>query len=232
MSTVTAVIPAHNEAETIGATVAAVRRIAAVDDIVVVDDGSSDETAAEAENAGAGKVVVLERNRGKGAALSAGIAAARGDTLLFLDADLGESAAHSLPLIQAVLSGETDMAIAILPAVQAKDGSRAGGFGFVLRLARWGIRRLTGRTMKAPLSGQRALRREVVGRMKRLDRGFGVEVGLTIDALRGGFRVEEIPAPLTHRATGRDVKGFLHRARQFSDVFLAIARRAVSPRKS
>ena len=232
MSTVTAVIPAYNEAETIGATVAAVRRIAGVDDIVVVDDGSSDETAAEAENAGAGRVVVLEQNRGKGAALSTGIATARGDVLLFLDADLGESAAQSLPLVEAVLSGETDMAIAILPAVQTKEGSRAGGFGLVLKLARWGIRRLTGRTMKAPLSGQRALRREVVRRMKSLDRGFGVEVGLTIDALRGGFRVEEIPAPLTHRATGRDVKGFLHRARQFCDVLLAIARRAVSSAKS
>ena len=227
MSTVAAIIPAYNEADTIGVTVAAVRRIAGVDDIIVVDDGSVDATASEAEKAGAETVVELERNRGKGSALDAGVAAANADILLFLDADLGESAAHALPLVQATLSGDTDMAIGMLPAVQTANGSKSGGFGLVLALARWGIRRLTGRTMKAPLSGQRALRREVIRRIKGFDRGFGIEVGLTIDALRAGYRVEEIPVPLTHRATGRTVKGFLHRARQFYDVFTAIARRAL-----
>lgn len=230
MSTVTALIPAYNEEDNIGATIAAVRRISSVDEIVVVDDGSSDKTANEARAAGADKVISLERNKGKGAALEAGIHAASGDVLLFVDADLGESASHAFALVQAVLSDEADMAIAMLPAVQTKSGSKSGGFGLVIRLARWGIRRLGGRAMKAPLSGQRALRREALGQSPRLDRGFGIEVGLTIDALRAGYRVEEIPTPLTHRATGRDIKGFFHRGRQFVDVMLAILRRLFARR--
>ena len=224
MSAVTAVIPAYNEQDTIGATIAAVRRISSVDEIVVVDDGSSDKTADEARAAGADKVISLDCNKGKGSALEVGIGAASGEALLFVDADLGESASHAFALVQAVVSGEADMAIAMLPA-QTKSGSRSGGFGLVLRLARWGIRRLGGRVMKAPLSGQRALRREVIGQSPKLDRGFGIEVGLTIDALRAGYRVEEIPAPLTHRATSRDIRGFLHRGRQFADVLSAILRR-------
>ncbi|MDO8585502.1 MAG: glycosyltransferase family 2 protein [Armatimonadota bacterium] len=224
MSNVSAIIPAFNEADTIAATVAAVRRISAVTEIVVVDDGSPDNTAEEARKAGADKVIRLQRNLGKGGALMAGVAAARAGVLVFLDGDLGDSASHSLPLIQAVVSDETDMSIALLPA-PAKAGGKSGGFGLVLRLARWGIRRLTGRTMKAPLSGQRAMKREVIERVKKLDRGFGIEVGLTVDALRAGWRIEEIAVPLTHRATGRDVSGFLHRGRQFLDVLLALARR-------
>jgi len=225
LSAVTAVIPAYNEQDTVGATITAVRRISLVDEIVVVDDGSSDKTADEARAAGADRVISLEHNKGKGSALEVGIGAASGETLLFIDADLGESASHAFHLVQAVVSGDADMAIAMLPAVQTKSGSRSGGFGLVLRLARWGIRRLGGRVMKAPLSGQRALRREVIGQSPKLDRGFGIEVGLTIDALRAGYRVEEIPAPLTHRATGRDIKGFLHRGRQFADVLSAFLRR-------
>ena len=231
MRVVTAIIPAFNEADTIGATVVAVRRISTVDEIVVVDDGSTDQTAERANSAGADTVIRLDQNAGKGAALMAGVAAAKGDVLVFLDGDLGDSASHSFPLIQAVLSDETDMSIALLPTTQATGGGRSGGFGLVLKLARCGIRRLTGRTMKAPLSGQRAMKRKVMDRIKKLDGGFGIEVGLTIDALRAGFRVEEIPAPLTHRATGRNVSGFLHRGHQFADVFLALARRAVGLRR-
>jgi len=227
LSKVSALIPAYNEARTIAATVAAVRRISAVDEIIVVDDGSSDSTVTLAQEAGADVVVTGERNEGKGAALMKGMSSASGDILLFLDADLGESACHGIVLAQAVISGETDMAIAILPTVQTSGGGRSGGLGLALRLARWGIRLFTGRTMKAPLSGQRALRREILERVGKLDPGFGVEVGLTIDALRAGYRVEESPAPMTHRATGRDVHGFAHRARQFRDILMVLARRAL-----
>jgi glycosyltransferase involved in cell wall biosynthesis len=228
---VTAIIPAYNEADTIAATVAAVRRISTVDEIVVVDDGSGDQTAEEANAAGADTVIRLDRNAGKGEALMAGVGAAKGDVLVFLDGDLGDSASHAFPLIQEILSDEADMSIAILPSTMATGGGKSGGFGLVLKLARWGIRRLTGKTMKAPLSGQRAMKRKVIERVRRLDGGFGIEVGLTIDSLRAGFRVQEVPAPLTHRATGRNVSGFVHRGHQFADVLMALGRRAMGLRR-
>src|SRR5215831_19375486 len=103
------VIPARNESERIAATVGAVRRIAGVDLVIVVDDGSVDGTGAEAATAGA-IVVRHARNRGKGAALESGAAAIsaieasqatgqpRGPRhLLFLDADLAETAEHAGP---------------------------------------------------------------------------------------------------------------------------------------
>ncbi|HEV2952100.1 MAG TPA: glycosyltransferase family 2 protein, partial [Actinomycetota bacterium] len=58
--------------------------------------------------------------------------------------------------------------------------------------------------------------------------GFGVEVGMTIDAVRAGFRVVEIPIEgLSHRPTGRGVRGFAHRARQGADILAAVAARAI-----
>src|SRR5262245_24313351 len=97
------------------------------------------------------------------------------------------------------------------------------GFGLVEGLAGWGIRRSTGRRMDRPLSGQRAIRREA-GSMG-FARGFGVETAFTIDALRAGYRVVEVPCEITHARTGRDPAGFAHRARQGVDVVRALASR-------
>jgi len=212
-----AVIPARNEADRIAATLGALAAVEGVDEVIVVDDGSTDATADAAAMHGA-RVVVHARNLGKGAALETGVRSARGEILLLLDADLGDTAAQAALLLDPVRRGEADMAIAMFPVVPG----RGGGMGLVVRLARWGIRRAAGREMAAPLSGQRALKREVWDRARHTDRGFGVETGLTIDALRAGFRVVEVPTTMTHRVTGRDVRGVVHRARQFRDVALAL----------
>jgi glycosyltransferase involved in cell wall biosynthesis len=222
---VSVVIPAYNEELLVGATVRALCDLPGIAEIVVVDDGSTDRTAQAAEEAGA-RVVRSGTNRGKGAALAAGIETARGGILLLLDADLGDSAGQAACLLEPVRTGRADMTIAAFPVVPGKGG----GFGFVVRLARWGIRRAAGREMAAPLSGQRAVRREVIERVGGFAPGFGAEVALTIDALRAGFRVEEVPTTMTHRVTGRDWKGFRHRARQFLAVARALwARRAGGP---
>ena len=83
-----------------------------------------------------------------------------------------------------------------------------------------------GVAVAAPLSGQRAMRRDVLDAVGDLAGGFGVEVGLTIDAAQAGFRVMEVPVAMRHRETGRDVAGFLHRGRQLVHVARALARRA------
>jgi hypothetical protein len=92
--------------------------------------------------------------------------------------------------------------------------------------ARWAIRSLTGRELGAPISGQRALRGDVLARLLPFDNGFGMETGMTVDALRAGFRLEEIEIDLEHRATTRTLRGFLHRGRQL----LAFARAYLSRR--
>ena len=217
---VCAVVPAHNESGRIAATIAALRMIEDVDEIVVVDDGSRDTTVGEAERAGA-RVIRLGRNAGKGAALARGVAATNAGILLLADADLRSSAANLRVVLRPVVADEADLAIAAPPR---DDGP--SGFGLVEGLARWGILRLGGRRMDRPLSGQRAVRREVVDAARGFARGFGVETAFTIDALRAGYRVIEVPCEITHARTGRDPAGFLHRGKQGFDVARALASRA------
>jgi glycosyltransferase involved in cell wall biosynthesis len=217
---ISVIIPAYNEAERIEKTLCALHEIPDLEEILVVDDGSTDSTAQIADRAGA-TVLRLPQNRGKGHALTLGVQATRGDILLLLDADLGESATEAVKLLAPVLNDEADMTIATFPVIPGAGG----GVGLVVRLARSGIRRITGRAMIAPLSGQRALRRAVLNETEGFAGGFGAEVGLTIDALCAGFRVLEVPTEMTHRITGRDAGAVRHRARQFLAVLCALQAR-------
>ncbi|MEN6370633.1 MAG: glycosyltransferase family 2 protein [Armatimonadota bacterium] len=226
MSRVAVLIPAYNEADRIADTIKAARGIEGIDEILVIDDGSTDDTSGQAEAAKADRVVVLPSNKGKGKALEAGIAATDAGIILMLDADLASSAKAAEALLEPVTSGRADMTIAVLPSVK-----NSGGFGFAVGLARWGIQKFTGETMSAPLSGQRALKKEIVERMGGFDYGFGVETGLTIDAFKMGYKVEEVPVGISHRTTGRTMKGFIHRGEQFRDIARALLVRAVGIRR-
>lgn len=220
-------IPAHDEEQRIGDTVKAALSIPGVTRVVVVDDGSKDETARVAEDAGA-KVVRLVFNVGKGAALEAGASRIEdADIVLLLDGDLGETARQGELLLAPVLAGEADMVVATFPRPEGK-----AGFGFVMRLARWGIRRFggTGFDAQAPLSGQRALTNACLMATRPFATGYGVEVSLTVRALRNGLRITEVPTTMAHAATGRDVKGFTHRGKQFVHVALALTRLAFERR--
>jgi len=224
---VAVLIPAHNEAERVGATVLAARSIQGVTRVVVVDDASSDDTARCAEEAGA-KVVRLAFNVGKGAALDAGASRVEdADVVLLLDADLADTAAQAASLLEPVASGLADMTIATFP----RPGGKAG-FGLVKGMARWGISRMGGGfEAQAPLSGQRALTRTAMMVGRPFAFGYGVEVALTVRALRAGLRVIEVPTTMAHAATGRDVAGFVHRGRQFVHVCLALVKLAFEPRR-
>lgn len=221
---VTALVPAHNEGTRIADTVRAIARVGAIDTILVIDDGSSDGTSSAAEQAGA-QVLRLERNVGKGAALDAGLALVEPQVqiVVLLDGDLGDSADQAGLLLAPVIDGAADMSIAMFPRPTKK-----AGFGLVMRVARAGIVRLGGPfEANAPLSGQRALNRTALDVCTPFAFGYGVEVALTVRALRAGLRIVEVPTTMTHAATGRNLQGFIHRGRQFLHVVKALARLAL-----
>ncbi|MGG1663924.1 glycosyltransferase family 2 protein [Brevibacillus sp. NRS-1366] len=209
MKKVSVIVPAFNEEEAIVATLRAIRERTFCHELIVVDDGSEDETARLAKE-WADTVISTPQNRGKGAAVQAGWQHASGDVVMLLDSDLRESAAEAAHLLSPVIDGACDMAVAVLPPPQKK-----AGMGLAKGLAHHGIRILTGFEARAPLSGQRAFRRELLQRVGRLDKGFGVEVGLTVDALRAGYRVLEVPVMFLHRETGNDWSGYCHRGKEF-----------------
>lgn len=224
---VCALLPAYNEAMRITSTLLALRARREIHWVVVADDGSQDDTASLARAGGADLVLSLP-NGGKGAALSAAYQAARemGDIFLLLDADLGASASEAVKLLPLLWNHEADMTIGLLPADPdfARTGQR-GGLGLVVRLARWGIARRTGHVFEQPLSGQRAVRREVLEQLGgTFAPGFGVEVALTVGALRQGFRVREVPTQFRHHVTGGDWRSLRHRARQLWDVARVVLR--------
>jgi len=216
----TVLIPALNEEERIAATVKAARHIPGVTRVIVVDDGSTDQTSKHAEEAGA-LVIKAEKKLGKGGALNLGLSHFSGDYLLLLDADLGATAGEGKKLLTAVAKGQADLVIGRFPTGEVKSG-----FGFLLFFAQRIIRRFTGLTLTAPLSGQRALNQKALqGLGGKFDKGFGVEVAMIIDLARKGLVIKEIPVAMAHRKTKRDFSGFLHRGRQFWDVCAVVLKR-------
>jgi glycosyl transferase family 2 len=219
-----AIVAARNEADSVAATLGALRSAMPDLELWLADDASADGTAEIAMTAGA-KVVSRGRPHGKGANVSAGAEAMLSDGLapaavLLCDADLGTSAAQLVRLVEAIEAGECDLAIA---SFARREG---GGFGIALSFAGWAIRRLCGAEPAAPISGQRAMRGELLRELLPFAAGFGLEIGMTVDAVRGGARLGEYELDLEHRATGRTAAGFAHRAAQLRDfVKVYLARR-------
>ncbi len=218
---VVALVPAHDEAERVGATVRELVHLAGVESVVVVDDGSTDATASVALGAGA-TVLRIPRRAGKGSAMEGALRRlAPADIWIFADADLGASASGLSVVLAEVLEGRADLAIAAFPA------AAGGGFGTVKRAAALSIEKLCGFRAGEPLSGQRAISSGCLAAVRPLAGGFGVETAMTIDAVRAGFRVVEVAADLSHRPTGRSLAGFVHRGCQGAHIARAVAARAL-----
>jgi glycosyltransferase involved in cell wall biosynthesis len=225
------IVAAYNEADRIGATLDALARAFPGAPLWVADDGSTDNTLEIARAAGA-RVVRSERVIGKGAAVTRAALDAlndaspseqggAGETVFVLcDGDLGESAAQLGALADAVRRGETDVAVA------AFTRRLGGGAGLAVGFARWAVRSRCGLHTTAPISGQRALSGTALRDVLPLAPDFGMEVGMTIDAVRAGHRVAELELDLAHRATGRTPAGFLHRALQLRDFVRVYRARA------
>ncbi|MGI6513881.1 MAG: glycosyltransferase family 2 protein [Syntrophomonadaceae bacterium] len=208
---VAAIVPAYNEENRIASTLKAIQEIPEINVIRVVNDGSTDRTAEIARESGV-EVVNLTANVGKGEAINRGVRGVEADVFIFLDADLGDTAREAARILRPVLNGEADLCVARFPPPKKK-----GGIGMVKRLAAWGIAR-EGMIAREPLSGQRAMTSQVLQDILPFHSGFGIEVGMTIRALRRGYRIIEVPVQMSHAETGRNLKGFIHRGRQFLDV--------------
>jgi glycosyltransferase involved in cell wall biosynthesis len=233
------IVTAYNEADRIGATLDALAIGFPGAPVYLADDGSSDETPQIARERGA-RVIRSERVIGKGGAATVAArealadAAAEGEAadeeapardaiFVLCDGDLGSSAVELRALAQAVQRGDAQIAVA---AFSKRVG---GGVGLALGFARWAIRRRCGLQTSAPISGQRALSASALADVLPFAHGYGMEIGMTIDAVRRGHRLLEIELALEHRASGRTLAGFAHRGRQLVDflrVYLARGRLA------
>ena len=202
----TILVAARDEEAVIAQTVTTLRRAFPDAEVIVADDGSRDRTADTAEAAGA--IVLRLPRRGKGQALSAAERAAAPGRLLLCDADLEGD-------VTQLVSGDADLTVA---AFAERIG---GGFGIAKRVARDLIELLGGMRTDEPLSGQRSLSPAARAACFPVAAGFGCEVRMTIDAARSELDVQEVELSLRHRATRRDARGFLHRARQLRDVVYA-----------
>jgi len=215
------IVAARNEADRIGETVKALKEAFEGARIWVADDGSTDGTGDVALAAGA-HVVRRKKPHGKGGNMTAAAEAMlsapeRPAIVMVCDGDLAGSAARLAPLVDAVESGRCDLSVAMF---RRKVG---GGFGVALGFARWAIRKRCGFVADAPISGQRAMRTEVLEDVLPFARGYGMEIGMTVDAVRAGHTVAEIELELSHRATGKTLSGFLHRGRQLVDFIRVYA---------
>jgi len=203
---VAAIIPAYNEGPRIASVLDVVRASPLVDEIIVVDDGSDDDTAEVARAHGA-NVIRLGENTGKGGAVARGLEATLGDVILFLDADLiGLTVDHVNALIEPVCSGEADMTIGIF-------GNGRTATDLAQALTPW-------------LSGQRAIKRSVLEGLELDISRFGVEAVLTRHAKESGLKAVDVKLPrLTHVMKEEKmgtVKGMASRARMYWEVLKSI----------
>lgn len=214
---VTAIIPAYNEEKSIAATIKAVERIEFITEIIVVDDGSRDNTLKLTE---AFKDVITihhEKNKGKGFAVQSALPYVSNKFVFLIDADLGESAFQLWKLVSNTKRNTKTMLVASYPKPLIK-----GGFGLVKALSTKGLYLLTSKTVESPLSGQRLMSTDFLNTVM-LPGGFGIEIKITLEALRNNIEIVEVPVNIRHEETGRNIKGFLHRGRQFIsilDVFI------------
>ena len=222
---VAAVIPAHNVGHDVASTVRACRAIPGVDLLIVVDDGSEDNTAASARAAGA---VVVRHSvpRGRASAIETGVKVAamrdRADwperLLLILNADLGDSAVEATALVNAVLSGDADVACAVPALSDTRIRTSKAK-----TLARAVIRRATGWEPRSPLTSVRCATREAVQVAMPFMNGYGLEVAMTIDVLVAGLSMVEIPCRFERTGTDRFFGDF-NRSTRFADAAIASIR--------
>lgn len=210
------VVPVYNEADRITDTIKGLKEIELIDEILIVNDGSTDKTGEIIEELDV-SIITLQKNKGKGFAMRKAIEEREYDYIGFVDGDLGLTSVEVEKLIYPVITGEVDFTIAKFPESTVNTKTK-GGFGFVKGLAKKGVYCYTKKEIDTSLSGQRVYKKEIMKYMKYIPDRYGIEVAMTIQALENGFTFKEVPVNMTHRYSDRSLKGFRHRGKQFLDI--------------
>lgn len=213
---VVAVIPVYNEENFIENTIANIKKIELIDEIVVIDDGSTDKTG-EIVNKLDVTYIRLKKNRGKGYAIRTAIKNTSFEYIALIDGDLGRTSNEAIKLILPAINKEADVIIA-----RFKKPKKKGGFGLVKILANKGVYFYTKKDITSTLSGQRVYSRNVIEAIDYIPDRFGVEVAMTIGTLRKGYNIKEVDVEMTHRETERNIEGFVHRGKQFFNILITL----------
>lgn len=222
-----ALIVAHDHARHIAATVRAARAIPGIDLVLVVDDGSTDNTQDLARKAGA-VVVRHSHHRGRSASIETGasVIAMRDEpgaiprAILLLDGSLGNYAIGAAPLVPAVTESMCDVAIGLTEAQRTANGPSA-------KAARKAIEKATNWTPEQPLNRIRCVTRPALEAAMPLARGAGLEVAMTLDVIAAGYLVTEVECEIRHKPHTGDHHSLGTRGTQYRDVMLAISNRRV-----
>jgi glycosyltransferase involved in cell wall biosynthesis len=214
-SSVSIVIPAVNEADSIATVVSQLRGAAPWREIIVVDDGSADDTAAKARDAGA-CVIRHPYNKGNGAAVKSGIRHASGEYILIVDAD-GQHPAEDAQRIVARL-GEFDLVIGARAGHTQATAARRAGNALLNNLASY----LTSRPIPDLTSGFRAARTKCLREfIHLLPNGFSTPTTTTLAFIKAGYNVAFEPINARQRS-GRSKIRFAHDGARFLLILLKI----------
>lgn len=179
---VSVVIPAYNEEKGISNVIDAAKNSELVDEVIVVDDGSTDKTGQVAKDSGA-KVLKSDRNRGKGDAMYIGLQESEGSVIVYLDGDLTDITPQKVSKL-------------VLPTLNGYDFAKAS-----FKRSSGRITELTAKPLlniffpeinfNQPLSGQIAIKKELAKKLN-FETGFKVDIALLIDAIMRGYKVKEV----------------------------------------
>lgn len=204
------IIPAYNEEDNIANIISEIREYFQ-GRVIVVDDYSSDETYNKIPE-GEGIIKIRnDMNCGKGYSIKKGLCYVSGDFISLIDGDMRGVAGHIRGSLNELYNYDCTV---FSPPI------KSGGIGLLRRFAQNVVLRETGLCIPWCLSGMRIIKKSVFENiMDKLDDRFAFETSMTIELIKNKYSVNNIIVEFDHRLTGRDVKGFYHRGRQFGDIY-------------
>lgn len=204
------IIPAYNEEKNIENIIFEIREYFQ-GRIIVVDDFSSDNTFIKIPD-GEGIIKIKnDRNYGKGYSIKRGLIYAEGAFIVLIDGDMRGIVKQINDSLEMITDYDC---IIISPSI------KAGGLGFLRKFAQKIVFNETGLCIPWSLSGLRIIKKTVFENIKdRLDNRFAFEVSMTIGLINNNYRIKNVTADFEHRLTGRNIKGYYHRGKQFCDIY-------------